>query len=161
MIDKETFAVWMGVLADRYSRELQVPTLQAYYVALEELETDEFVVGVQRVFKRGTFFPSPQEIIDATRPAPTHELRALAAFSDAIDGRTIEDDTAKAAIRLMGGSVTLRDSTTTFTLPGMQRRFVDTYVAIARSNAERREIEQLRLGAPKVLARLVAGESVL
>lgn len=145
MINRDVFTHWIGVLADRFGRELKAPTLRVYYELLcEELDTNAFQVGCKLVLKREQFFPSPQQIIDAANPAHDRSLEALGAFRKIADGVYPHSDAiAREAMKLCGVWGTMGDMA-----PGVraqkERQFLETYQAIAarqRAESELRTIE--------------------
>jgi hypothetical protein len=141
-IDRATFALWMGILADRFARELKAPTLRVYYELLaEELDTTGFVRGCRAVVKREQFFPSVQQIIDAANGDGEVAIAGLRAFRAIEDGAyPYTDDVAREAMKLCGLWGSLGDMA-----PGTraqkERQFLEVFATIAR---QRRSIAESR-----------------
>jgi hypothetical protein len=65
-MDRATFRHWMLALAERHQRELTPGTISLYAAALAEMDSAEFAAACAALFTSGTYFPSPQEILDAS-----------------------------------------------------------------------------------------------
>lgn len=132
-IDRPTFALWMGILADRFGRELKAPTLRVYYELLaEEIDTAAFIRGCKLVVKREQFFPSVQQIIDAGGADTDVQLLALRAFRAIADGTyPHHDDVAKEAMQLCGVWGQLSDMAPG-TRAAKERQFLETFAALYR-----------------------------
>ena len=158
-IDRATFALGMGILADRFGRELKAPTLRVYYELLaEELDTEGFVRGCKHVVKREQFFPSVQQIIDAVAAGTDVGLSALRAFRAIADGDYPHADAiAKEAMLLCGLWGQLSDMH-----PGTraqkERQFLDVYAALAR---EQRDAQQIGPWPTREQIERIAGRAVL
>lgn len=86
MIDQKSFAVGMGVLAERFRSELAPAAQSGYYAILSgELETGEFEVAVQLAFRHSQFWPSPQQLIDFANPPVDLTSEAIEMFDSVID----------------------------------------------------------------------------
>ena len=146
MIDKEVFARWMGIFADRFNRPLALPTQRAYFEILSrELSTSEFGAGAERCFSRCNYWPSPKEIVEAARPTPSLELAAADVFQDILRWNGAPNLMAEASRRLapeamraflaVGGPAKFRELTSAES-PFVQKAFVTAFVAAARDAGE-------------------------
>lgn len=146
LIDREVFVTEIAVLADRYGRELKAPTIAALYEILgAELTTEEFVIGCRRVMRRETFFPSPQQIIDAARvPEQPVEQTAAEVFDGIRDYRLAwgKDPRAVIAMKRAGGEVLVR-SDDPRVMAFARRDFIAAYVEQAKRSATETEIAVL------------------
>jgi len=81
MIDKEEFAIAMGMLTDRFNRPLHPSMSRFYYETLSvELTTEEFLIGARLAMRQSQFWPSPQQLIEFARPEKSVELEAAGMF---------------------------------------------------------------------------------
>lgn len=75
MITKKHFTEAIAILEDRFNREHSGPTLAAYFdVIRAELTVDEFQRACRECFRRDTFFPAPQRLIDLARGGSEEDL---------------------------------------------------------------------------------------
>lgn len=75
MITKKQFTEAIAILEDRFNREHSGPTLAAYFdVIREELTVSEFQRACRECFRRDTFFPAPQRLIDLARGGSEEDL---------------------------------------------------------------------------------------
>lgn len=146
MIDKQQFAQWMGILADRFNRSLAPPTQRAYYAVLSRaLTTAEFTAGAERCFTRCTYWPSPAEILEAARPTPSLELAGAEVFADMlrwIGSPTLMDEASRRlsapafrAFLAVGGPAKFR-ALTIADEPFVRKAFVAAFVAATRDAGE-------------------------
>lgn len=81
MIDKNTFAEAMSVLADRFNRPLHSATQRRYFEILsEDLTTEEFSTACELAFRSVRFWPSPQELLELVKPEKNLDLEAAGMF---------------------------------------------------------------------------------
>lgn len=139
MIDKETFAIEMGLLAGTYRYDADTPVLQSYYAALSpHLTTDQFIAACRAVQSSERFWPAPAVILE--KAGVDLQGRAESAFhvvSDALskhggyrflsaDISTNWDAATWAGIKAIGG---LREITecSEQRWPGLVKKFCKAY----------------------------------
>lgn len=159
MIDRRSFTVGMGVLAERCGRNLPAPVQSGYYQILSsELTTEEYEVAVQLAFRHARFWPSPQELIDYARPPRDLGLEAAAMFERARDVEEISPlgmcfwrrdkiaplgEAALAGFDAIGGQERFRTMTSDG-VSWVRREFVAAYRAKATETKSERAIEAVR-----------------
>jgi hypothetical protein len=160
MIDTQAFKLWLGILGDRFGRELRAPTIRAYYEILNaELSTEEFQLGCMGCLKREAFFPSPQQIIDAALPLAAPELVAADAFDRIRAGWHYYDDPrAKEAVRLAGGQDVVFTNVAREAMHA-RREFITVYTALMRHGENGRDAELLAGAAERFQTALLARAS--
>lgn len=144
-IEKQSFAVGMGLLAGAFSRTADEPVMKAYYTILTaQLSTAEFEEAVTRTLATETFWPSPAVLLgkikagDDNKAALAFEhvnrvtggaggfrFLSYAAYQDAFDAPT------RIAIAAVGGLSEIAN-TPLERWPGLQRRFAAAYLASLR-----------------------------
>ena len=149
MIDRKSFSIGMGVLAERCGRNLPAPVQSGYYRILSsELTTEEYQIAIQLAFRHARFWPSPQELIDYVRPPNDMALEAAKMF-DHVQGMgwggvfALHSPPVLAAYTAIGGPDALQNATTQW-LPQIRREFVAAYKAKATETKAQREIEAVR-----------------
>lgn len=163
MIQDETFALWMGVLADRIGRELKPATLAAYNAIMSrELTTEEFVAAAQAVLRTAQYnvWPSPGEFVTAVRPdgpalsahAAFEQTYALVATPRAY-GRAWDALLAEVADRVGAPAARAADALRGVwarhdesELPYIRRDFVREYEAAASVEAQASRLEHVLPG---------------
>jgi hypothetical protein len=71
--EREKFAVGLRALASAFRTELTDATIEAYWLALEELDLRYVGVAMRRALKESRFFPPPAELLGFGRHAKTVE----------------------------------------------------------------------------------------
>lgn len=170
-IDRQEFASWMSVLADRIGRSLKPPTVNAYYAILSgQLTTTEFVAAMTLAVERSRFWPSPAEIVEFVKPRQDTSLAAaesLNAIRERIHRaggiqfvkRDLYDDlnpSARRALSAVGGFGAISNVSES-EWPFLQKRWSDAYTGAA-SETERNEVARDRLA--RAGARLVSPTSI-
>jgi len=132
MVDPKIFALGMGLLADRFNREISEQVNSGYYKILSNaLTAEQFQIAVERCFRYSRFFPTPQEIIDAV--VGSNESRAEAEWLRLMDavrqGNTAELSLiGKKALAAIGGDWGLRTESHSH----LRREFLRAYTALAQ-----------------------------
>lgn len=68
MIDRRVFAEQFAMLEDRFNREFSKDSKAMYYEVLsDELSTEEFQVAVRDIFRSATYFPKPDDFVEAVQ----------------------------------------------------------------------------------------------
>lgn len=128
MIDRQTFAGWMGTLGDRFNKPLEPATMKAYHVVLsQQLDTREFDLAAAIVFAKFEYkgsWPAPQVFVNAVLPKAPAGLDAGDVLSTvrqlievkgyAITTRRSYDalpDYIRRAVRAVGGIQAIHRST--------------------------------------------------
>lgn len=138
MISQQQFIEAFAILEDRFNRELSAPTISAYHSILsEELTVEEFQQACRECFRRDTFFPAPQRLIDLARGGSEEEQaeQAWHAVQEVLGGTERLDWSAmsaplKAALRVASPGAIMEASAAQ--LHQLRKDFVRTYVAAAR-----------------------------
>lgn len=135
MITKKHFTEAIAILEDRFNREHSGPTLAAYFdVIRAELTVDEFQRACRECFRRDTFFPAPQRLIDLARGGSEedlaerawHEVVRVLSGTERLDWAAM-DEPLKAALRVSSpGAI---KAATPVELHRLRQDFVRTYVA--------------------------------
>lgn len=157
-IDRATFTKGMALLMDRFGRQLGTPTVAAYLEILDdELTTEEFAAAAREVFRRDTFFPSPQRFIDAVRGDPRRaaETAWQAIMRDARAGRYPPLESLPPAVRAALKVAPMREimSADDYQLSRLKRDFLEEHVrasggqASAQPRLEQQDEDPLRLGS--------------
>lgn len=153
MINAQTFAKWMRVLAERIGKPLSPDTGAVYYATLSaELDTAQFETAMQRIFRDHQYatWPSPKAIIDGIRP--TQALEATAAWTrisetmrllpggasrSEIHNWLVRDvgETATATFEAIGGRTRL-SAANDWRLDEMRSEFLDRMPDMARLNGD-------------------------
>jgi hypothetical protein len=159
MIEKEEFAVAMGMLTDRFNRPLHPSMSRFYYETLSaELTTEEFLIGARLAMRQSQFWPSPQQLIEFARPEKSIDLEAAGMFDKV---RALgsphpvgmvwrrEDvaalgESALAGFSAIGAQERLRHLSAD-DLPWARREFVAAYKAKALETKADKQIEAARL----------------
>lgn len=69
MIDQARFKVEWEILCERFAKTPSVVLATRYYQSLSpQMDTETFVAAARRVFDSNTFFPSPDDFLEAVRP---------------------------------------------------------------------------------------------
>lgn len=165
MIDKEKFAVAMGMLTDRFNRPLHPSVNRFYYETLSaELSTEEFLVASRLAMRQSQFWPSPQQLIDFAKPEKNLDLEAAAMF-DRVRLLGVPHPAgmcwyrehvaelgaaALAGFSSIGAQERLRNLSTD-DLPWARREFIAAYKAKAQETKAEKQIADARaaLAAPK------------
>lgn len=141
MIDNKIFIAIMAKLQERYGRELSAPLMRDYKVILDaELTSAELERAYFRILRYNSFFPSPQELIEAARGGASERaelewLQVARAIMEPSKPVEFSPD-AKAAIEALGGIVYLRE---TFH-PSQKREFISSFLALQK-HREREETD--------------------
>jgi hypothetical protein len=160
MIDKDQFAIGMGLLGGAFSRDVDAAVSVAYYSVLNpRMTTAQFVRAVELALESETFWPAPAVLLAKIRPSGDDEAeRALRhvnatlgahggfqhtpfAAVDAFDAPT------KAGIKAVGGLRELA-GVTEDRYPRLVKRFVDAY------HRTKAEAATPKLPQPKTEARV-------
>jgi hypothetical protein len=139
MIEKDQFAIGMGLLGGAFSRDIDAAVSRAYYAVLSpRLTTEQFQRAVELTLESDTFWPAPAALLAKIRPSPDEQAdRALRhvnatlgahggfqhtpfAAVDAFDAPT------KAAIQAIGGLRELA-GTSEERYPSLRKKFRDAY----------------------------------
>lgn len=159
MIDKEEFAIAMGMLTDRFNRPLHPSMNRFYYETLSaELTTEEFLIGSRLAMRQSQFWPSPQQLIEFACPEKSIELEAASMFAEVRALGTPHQagmvwrreqvaalgDLALAGFSAIGAQERLRHLSAD-DLPWARREFVAAYKAKAAETKADRQIESARL----------------
>lgn len=158
MIDKEQFAIAMGMLTDRFNRPLHPSMNRFYYETLSaELTTEEFLIAARLAMRQSQFWPSPQQLIEFVKPEKNIELEAAAMFDKVralgfshpagLCWRREEvaelGESALAGFSAIGAQERLRNLSAD-DLPWARREFVAAYKAKAADTKVERQIEAAR-----------------
>jgi len=97
MIDAERqeFATIMAALCAAFNKELDEPTLQAYWMACEDMPLSEFRIGATRCMREMEYLPKPGHI-RRSGGALTPESRCVLAFE--VMSRTVSEQGAYASV---------------------------------------------------------------
>ena len=159
MIDKEEFAIAMGMLTDRFNRPLHPSMNRFYYETLSaELTTEEFLIGSRLAMRQSQFWPSPQQLVEFACPEKSVELEAASMFAEVRALGTPHPagmvwrreqvaalgDLALAGFSAIGAQERLRHLSAD-DLPWARREFVAAYKAKAAETKADRQIESARL----------------
>lgn len=158
MIDKEQFAIAMGMLTDRFNRPLHPSMNRFYYETLSsELTTEEFLIGSRLAMRQSQFWPSPQQLIEFAVPEKSIELEAAAMF-DKVRGLGFAHpaglcwrreqvaelgDSALAGFSAIGAQERLRNLNAD-DLSWARREFVAAYKAKSQETKAEKQIEAVR-----------------
>jgi hypothetical protein len=83
VIERQVFNAWMAVLADRFNRPFEAPTIKVWYAILtQELSTTEFETAAAVAFRQCPYWPSPKELIEFVRPQCDHRSEAAEKFRE-------------------------------------------------------------------------------
>lgn len=178
-IDRQEFATWMSVLADRIGRSLKPPTVNVYYAILSrQLTSTEFVAAMTLAVERSKFWPSPAEIVEFVKPKADTSLAAAESLNgirerihkaggiqfvkrDLYDGL---DPSARRALSAVGGFGAIVNVTES-EWPFLQKRWADAYTGAAiefdkqEAAATHLDRAQARLSAPTRVGGLIAPKS--
>jgi hypothetical protein len=158
MIDKEEFAVAMGMLTDRFNRPLHPSMSRFYYETLSaDLTTEEFMIAARLAMRHSQFWPSPQQLIEFAKPERSIDLEAAKMFEKVRSlGRAHPaglcwhreevaalGDPALAGFSTIGAQERLRNLSAE-DLSWARREFVAAYIAKARETKADRQIEAAR-----------------
>jgi hypothetical protein len=169
MIDRNSFVVGVGVLAERFRSPLALPAQSGYYSILSsELTTEEFEIAIQLAFRYSKFWPSPQELIDYAKPPRDLGLEATRTF-DTVRKLGVSHPTAGtsysrvlvaelgvpalAGFDAIGANEGLKNLRVEY-LAVARKDFVEAYVAAAREQQsvwQIQAVKQTLLAAPKEL----------
>lgn len=136
MLNRERFSQRISVLCEAFGRDITRALLEAYWIALEELEESDFDRAVATCLKGSRFMPTPAEIRDAA--GENLAVRADAAWREvrpliSKDGGTLSDPIAKLVVESLGGWRALgnrsEDENSTWT----RKEFLRLYEAYASS----------------------------
>lgn len=159
MIDKEEFAVAMGMLTDRFNRPLHPSMSRFYFETLSaELSTEEFLIGARLAMRQSQFWPSPQQLIEFARPEKSLDLEAAAMFDKVRalgqphqagmcwyrDEIAALGEPALAGFSAIGAQERLRHLSSD-DLPWARREFIAAYTAKARETKADKQIASARL----------------
>jgi len=160
MIDKEEFAIAMGMLTDRFNRPLHPSMSRFYYETLSsELTTEEFLIGARLAMRQSQFWPSPQQLIEFARPEKNIDLEAASMFAEVRalgfphgsvgmcwrrEQVAALGDLALAGFSAIGAQERLRHLSAD-DLPWARREFVAAYKAKAQETKTDKQIEAARL----------------
>lgn len=175
MISRNIFAEGMGILAERFGREIS-PRLSAIYAeTLADLSDDQFVAGVKRAAAELEFFPTAKQIRELGAPETDPALAAGLAFDRILtdsslrsfaEGRTslsirrvAEDlgDVAATALAAIGGARRI-DALLEDEAKFARAEFVKAFVAAHRDTRSRTKTEQLLAGRAKARELAAAGK---
>jgi hypothetical protein len=158
MIDKEEFAVAMGMLTDRFNRPLHPSMNRFYYETLSaDLSTEEFMIGARLAMRHSQFWPSPQQLIEFAKPERSIDLEAAKMFESVRAlGVTHQagmcwhreqvaalGEPALAGFSAIGAQERLRHLSAE-DLSWARREFIAAYIAKARETKADRQIEAER-----------------
>jgi len=158
MIDKEEFAIAMGMLTDRFNRPLHPSMNRFYYETLSaELTTEEFLIGSRLAMRQSQFWPSPQQLIEFARPEKNVELEAAGMFEKIRSLGTPHQagmvwrreqvaalgEAALAGFSAIGAQERLRHLSAD-DLPWARREFIAAYTARAAETKAEKQIEAAR-----------------
>lgn len=142
MIDEDVFAREWEVLKERFDREASDEMMGRYYDLISaELEEEEFLQGVDRVYYENRFWPTPKEIVDAGRGADLareseREWSRILTMREAQsrkEGYPEEEQRPNAAalkaLRQIGGMEALRNASAT-QFRRYRRAFLEAYEAL-------------------------------
>lgn len=165
MIDRQSFDVGMGALAERFRGGLAPEAQRGYYAILgTELDTEQFQVAVQLAFRHSQFWPSPQQLIDFAKPPVDLEQEATEMFDRVMDcgvnhptaGRIWpRAEVEKLGLPALAGYVAVGANEGLRNLSGerlsfARRDFVKAYVSRAKRKLAELEVETARqLVAPR------------
>lgn len=155
MIDRVAFARVMGGFADRIGRALAPETAEMYYdVLASTLTTDEFLAGARIVFRSHVYntWPSPQQFIDAIKPANAPALDAGELFetvletvnrtslpwSDRLASIMALGPVVERAYRAAGGRREM-ECVPLDSVPFVRRRFVEAFEHAVESEARQQD----------------------
>lgn len=156
MIDKDQFAIGMGLLGGAFSRDIDAAVSRAYYAVLSpKMTTEQFQRAVELTLEQETYWPAPAVLLGKVKASAdevaVQALRDLNAtlgrfggyqhtpydaLKDHLDGPT------KAALKAIGGLSELA-ATTEEKYPRLVKRWTEAY------NRAKAEIAFPKLPQPK------------
>lgn len=155
MIDKDQFAIGMGLLGGAFSRDIDAAVSRAYFLVLNpRMTTQQFFRAVELTLESETFWPAPAVLLAKVRTAPDDQAEQALRHVNATLGQhggfqhtpfavvDAFDALTKAAIKAVGG---LREiaGTSEDRYPRLVKRWVEAY------NRARAELAMPKLPAPK------------
>lgn len=181
MIGARTFSYGMGLLTERYSREISAEMAKVYADSLKDLENDEFIAAVKLAIARpGKFpsdFPSIDELRALARPSPTADVEAGEILMQILDDAECKSYTPQRGTSYLVGAIAERYgdaaarafigiggtrrviAMTDAALPFVLKEFRESYTGYAAEQASR--AAGMRIGAPVDRPRLAPGERSL
>lgn len=176
MIDRESFDVGMGALAERFRGALSPEAQRGYYAILStELDTEQFQVAVQLAFRHSQFWPSPQQLIDFAVPPMDLALEAAEMFDRVMDigvnhpgaGRVWPRvEVEKLGLPALAGYVAIGANEGLRNLKGerlifARRDFVAAYVSFSKRKQAEKAVESARqlISAPAARRALSSPDS--
>lgn len=171
MIDKEQFAIAMGLLSDRFNRSLH-PGMAAFYheTLSAELTTEDFLIASRLAMRQSEFWPSPQRLIDYVKPPRDLTLEGAQMFEAvrklseyAPQGGTfwrrekVADlgGPALAGFDAIGANEGLKTLEPRY-LSVMRKDFIEAFVAASIAERSVKQIEAARAALPKPRIRAIA-----
>lgn len=158
MIDLEVFTQEMIELQAHFGKELSDRTISRYKAIFDQaLTTDEFKQGIVWAYRyckpHPSFFPSPQEIIEASQGSL--EERALLDWVKILENASLLSPIGRKTLQSIGGSSTVRMSENPSFL---KKDFIAVFKAFA-INAAPDELRSPQLEQAIPISRLQARES--
>lgn len=139
MIDKDQFAIGMGLLGGAFSRDLDAAVSAAYYRILNQrLTTEQFVRSVELTLESERYWPSPAVLLEKVGAMSTDDaeraLRAVNALIGKHGGVQFVpyaafnelDAATKAAVLEVGGLAKIA-GTSEEKWPALSRKFAEAY----------------------------------
>ena len=104
----ETFCVAMASLCECFGRDASKTLLDAYWLALDDLDDAALLRGAKECMRSGKFMPRPSEIRAAAGVVESVPVKAAEAWSAArtliaYGGGTLADPVASAVVEALGG----------------------------------------------------------
>ncbi len=166
MTSKQTFITMITMLSATFRQELDKPSLDGYWLALEDLTEDELKAVCKRALRESKFMPSPAELLAfaGKSGAKVMESRIAEAW-DAVRGAMDKHDyttsvdfgpLVNAAVRSCGGWVDLCGKSIP-DLVWVRKEFAKLYEAFAEKDPATLKGQPLRGAFPGTAARVPIG----